>query len=88
MIRPDRNVALCLQEHAKNLSYNGPVDYWSPTLKIDLLEAAHRLDAHDIRVHGKSDGLLIINARGKSRFMSWRERLAYWLLGNKTEIRP
>uniref|UniRef100_A0AAU8GVP6 Uncharacterized protein n=1 Tax=Pseudomonas phage PACT201 TaxID=3230130 RepID=A0AAU8GVP6_9VIRU len=32
------------------------------------------------RVHQKADGLLMVNARGKSRFMNWRERLARWLL--------
>ena len=43
---------------------------------------------HSIRVHRKRDGLLMVNARGKSRFMTLRERIAYWLLGNTTEIRP
>ena len=52
------------------------------------LEASHALDAHSIRVHRKRDGLLMVNARGKSRFMTLRERIAYWLLGNTTEIRP
>ena len=52
------------------------------------LEASHALDAHSIRVHRKRDGLLMVNARGKSRFMTLRERIAYWLLGNTTDIRP
>jgi hypothetical protein len=30
----------------------------------------------------------MVNARGKSRFMTLRERIAYWLLGNTTDIRP
>ena len=33
-------------------------------------------------------GQLIINARGKSRFMTLRERIAYWLLKQSTEIQP
>lgn len=53
-----------------------------------LLEASHRLDSHAVRVHRKKDGLLIINARGKSRYMTLRERLATWLLRGKLEIRP
>ncbi|WP_224792192.1 hypothetical protein [Pseudomonas aeruginosa] len=36
----------------------------------------------------KADGLLMVNARGKSRFMNWRERLARWLLKGSLEIRP
>jgi len=57
-------------------------------LKHLLLEASHALDSHAVRVHRKRDGLLLVNARGKSRFMTLRERIAYWLLGNTTEIRP
>ena len=53
-----------------------------------LLEASHILDGHAVRVHRKKDGLLIINAHGKSRFMTWRERLAVWLLRGKLEVRP
>ena len=56
--------------------------------KHTLLEASHALDVHSIRVHRKRDGLLMVNARGKSRFMTLRERIAYWLLGNTTDIRP
>lgn len=40
-----------------------------------------------ISVHRKRDGLLLVAACGKSRFMTMRERIAYWLLGNTTEIR-
>lgn len=70
--------------HARNLSYNGP----DGALKHTLHEAAHSLDSASVRVHKKADGLLLVNGRGKSRFMSWRERIAYALLGGKTEIRP
>lgn len=53
-----------------------------------LREASHALDSASIRVHRKRDGWLIINARGKSRFMTLRERIAYWLLKQSTEIQP
>lgn len=56
--------------------------------KHALLEASHALDSHAIRVHRKKDGLLLVNARGKSRFATIRERLAIWLLEGKTEVRP
>lgn len=70
--------------HANQISYNGP----TAALKHTLHEASHALDTACVRVHRKADGLLLLNARGKSRFMTWRERLAYALLGGKTEIRP
>lgn len=53
-----------------------------------LLEASHMLDGHACRAHRKRDGVLIINARGKSRFMTMRERLAMLLLRGRLEIRP
>lgn len=71
---------------AKCLTYND--DEHQAAAKHVLLEASHRLDSHAVRVHRKKDGLLIINARGKSRFMTLRERLAMWLLRGKLEIRP
>ena len=71
---------------ARCLTYNG--DKHQADAKHTLLEASHMLDRHACRVHRKSDGLLIINARGKSRFMTLRERMAMWLLRGKLEIRP
>lgn len=71
---------------AKCLTYND--DEHQAAAKHVLLEASHRLDSHAVRVHRKKDGLLIINARGKSRFMTLRERLAMRLLRGKLEIRP
>jgi hypothetical protein len=70
--------------HASQISYNGP----TAALKHTLHEASHALDTASVRVHRKADGLLLLNARGKSRFMTWRERIAYALLGRKTEMRP
>lgn len=56
--------------------------------KHTLREAAHFIDSQIVRLHKKRDGLLAINARGKSRFLTMRERLAVWLLRGKTEVRP
>lgn len=69
------------------LSYNDHKE-GRPSLKHILKDASHCLDSHAVVVHRKRDGLLIINARGKCRFMTWRERFAYWLLRGKLEIRP
>ena len=68
------------------LTYNA--DENQAAAKHTLLEASHKLDTHAGRVHRKRDGLLVINARGKSRYMTMRERLAMWLLRGKLEIRP
>lgn len=68
---------------ASCLTYNGGEH--EAAAKHTLLEASHALAYNSIRVHHKRDGLLIVNARGASRFMTWRERLAYRLLG-KTSI--
>uniref|UniRef100_UPI003F81AE3E hypothetical protein n=1 Tax=Xanthomonas sp. 0924 TaxID=2835534 RepID=UPI003F81AE3E len=48
-----------------------------------LLEMAHRLDTHDVRLHKKRDGLLAVNGIGKARFLTIRERLLHWLFGVK-----
>ena len=69
---------------ARGLSYNDPL---TGTAKQLLVEASHAIESTVVRVHKKRDGVLLVNARGKARFMSWRERVAYLLLGS-TEIRP
>ncbi len=78
------DLASSLAGHAQCLSYDG-VD---GSLKRHLREASHALDSNSIRVHKKTDGLLLTNARGKSRLMTLRERIAYWMLRGHTEIRP
>ena len=74
------------QSIAKCLTYNA--DEHQAAAKHVLIEASNILDSHAIRVHPKRDGMLMVNARGKSRFMTLRERLAMWLLRGKLEIRP
>lgn len=74
------------QGAARNLSYNDGQP--EARAKHLLLEASHALDANAVGVHKKRDGLLMVTARGNCRFMTLRERLAFWLLGNRTEMRP
>lgn len=64
---------------AKSLTHND--DAPQAEAKHLLLEMAHRIDAKDIRVHKKRDGLLLINGIGKARFMTWQERLRWILFG-------
>ena len=82
----EASLASKCQGIAQCLTYNDGEH--EASAKHALLEASHVLDSHAIRVHHKKDGLLIINARGKSRFMTLRERLAVWLLRGKLEVRP
>lgn len=86
LIAATTDLASKCQGVARCISYNASAH--EAQAKHTLLEASHALDAHSIRVHRKRDGLLMVNARGKSRFMTLRERIAYWLLGNTTDIRP
>lgn len=81
----DSKLASKCQGVARGLTYN---DEHQAAAKHTLLAASHALDQHAIRVHRKKDGMLIVNARGKSRYMTLRERLAMWLLRGVLEIRP
>ena len=67
-----RNIARCL-------TYND--DQHQAEAKHMLLEMAHRLDALDVRAHKKSDGLLLVNGTGKSRYATMKERAMHWLFG-------
>ncbi|HFI1946170.1 TPA: hypothetical protein ACPZRO_002731 [Yersinia enterocolitica] len=58
-------------------------------LKSALLEASHALDSQSVRVNYPTNGKPeIVNARGKHRQLTLRERIAIHILGGKTEIRP
>ncbi|AOY00133.1 hypothetical protein [Jeongeupia sp. USM3] len=75
------------QSTARYLTYND--DAHQADAKHLLREAACALDGMAVRVRRKPWGrLMMINARGCQRLMTLRERLAYWLLGKKLEIRP
>jgi len=71
---------------ARNLSYNDGDLIGS--VKHTLLEASQTLDRNAVTLHKSSKGVFVMNARGKSRFITVRERIAVWLLRGKTEIRP
>ena len=71
---------------ARCLTYND--DKHQAAAKHTLLEASHMLDQHAVHINQKEDGPMIVNARGKCRFLTIRERLAVWLLRGKLEIRP
>lgn len=73
------------QGAARKLTYNEGKS--EGDAKHLLLEASHALDGCSVKVHKKKDGLLLVNARGKSRYMSFRERIAFLLIGS-TEIKP
>lgn len=70
----------------RNLSYNDGDLIGS--VKHTLIEASQALDHNAVSVHKTSNGIFVMNARGKSRFITVRERVAIWLLRGKTEIRP
>ena len=70
------------RELAGCLSYNE--DHRQAEIKRALKVASHSLDSSLVRVSGR----VVANARGKSRRLLLRERLAIWLLQGKTEIRP
>ena len=69
---------------ARNLAYND--DKQQSTIKHTLRECSYFIDSQVCRVGG--NGATLINARGKSRRMTLRERAARWLLRGKLEIRP
>lgn len=79
-------LASTCQGAAANLTYNeGKAE---ASAKHVLIEASAALDSCSVRVSKKKDGLLLVNARGHARFMTWRERIAYALLGGRTIIAP
>ena len=69
---------------AGTLSYDADED----ATKRALHDASHALDSESVRVYRFEGVMHIENARGKRRWMTFRERLAMWLLRGRTEIRP
>lgn len=66
------------QAVARTLTYN---EQPQAAAKHMLHELCHRLGEKTVRVHKKRDGLLVITAFGRSRFMTMRERILYRLFG-------
>lgn len=75
----DLDLATKAQAVARCLSYND--GQHEAAAKHTLIECAHRIDSMVIRAHKKHDGLFLVNGRGKSRYATWRERLAFWIAG-------
>jgi hypothetical protein len=73
----DNQLTIRARAIARCLSYNG--DVHEAAAKHTLHEMAHRLDAKNIRVHKKRDGLLLISGLGQARYMTFVERLRYRL---------
>lgn len=73
------------QSVARTLSYNDNPS--EASAKHVLREASHALDTCVVHVYKckSTKKMMIANARGKEREMTWRERFAYYLLGT-TEV--
>ena len=67
------------REVAANLSYSG--DTQQAQAKHLLLEMANKIDAKDIRVSVKKDGLFITDGLGRQRFGTFKELWLYRLFG-------
>ena len=75
----DSELATRAQSIARCLSYNG--NEHEAAAKHTLLEMASRLNNKVSRVHKKKDGFLIVNARGGSRFLTFKESILYRFFG-------
>ena len=75
----DSELASKAQGVARCLSYNG--NEHEAAAKHLLLEMASRLDNQVSSVRKKKDGFLIVNARGGSRFLTFKESLLYRFFG-------
>ncbi len=75
----DSDLASLAQGVARRLTYND--DDAQAQAKQLLLECAHRLDSLAVRAVRDPYGLRLTNARGHSRYATWRERLAYRIAG-------
>ncbi|MCU7371570.1 hypothetical protein PEC18_18825 [Paucibacter sp. O1-1] len=71
----DSELATKAQGIARNLTYND--DTPQAQAKHMLLELSHRLDARNVRMKD----WMLWDARGRGRFATWRELLAYWIAG-------
>lgn len=82
----EASVASTCQNLSYRLSYDeSPLE---SDLKHALKEAARALDSHSVRVERKGAHIEVVNARGKARQLTIRERLARRLLRGNMEIRP
>ena len=75
----DNELTLKARGIARCLTYND--DEHQAAAKHTLLEMAHRLDTMEVRAHKKTDGLLLVNGLGKSRYATVKERVIFKLFG-------
>jgi hypothetical protein len=85
-VTTDSDLTLKARAVARCLSYNGNIH--EAKAKHLLHEMAHRLDARDIRVHRKADGLFMVNGLGRCRYMTLMESLRYRLFGTVPRMSP
>lgn len=79
-----RDIASRCQSVAGTLGYDGPEDKAKRSLKA----ASYALDSNAVWAR-KEDGRWVVrDARGHTRYITLRERLARWLLKGALEIRP
>lgn len=84
MDRNDRELVDWLRTYAAGLRYNSP----DGVLKQQLHSAATTIAKAQVTIM-HLNGQHLIGAPGQEwRQLTWRERLALWLLQDKTEIRP
>lgn len=85
MSRHHDELVAWLGGYASLLPYNGK----DAVLKAQLYEASSAIRANNVSIApaAAGRGLVVFGANG-SRRLTWRERLALWLLDGKTEIRP
>lgn len=85
MGRHETELVSWLRNHAAGLSYLGS----NSVLKQQLHEAAGAIEGSQVMVAKLGWNHVGISAPGHNwRRLTWRERLALWLLRGETEVRP
>lgn len=83
MGRHEQELVVRLRRHAAGLRYHGA----DSLLKVDLYESARALENQQVSVD-RVEKTWMVRSACASRPITWRERLALWLLRGATEIRP
>lgn len=76
---PRNKTTKAAREVAANLTYND--DTPQAQAKHLLLEMASQIDAKDIRVSVKKDGIFITDGLGRNRFGTFKESMLYRIFG-------
>lgn len=75
------SLAMEAERAAHCLSYNRSKN--EAAAKRCLFAAGYALNSQAIRVRKERRGIRVFDANGNSRILSFRERLAYFILGNQ-----